>query len=96
MPGVKRKADDKDSEPAPKKKQKLSETKKLDKKAAPQPSKLREQSTAGDDDDDVSIKGEGDTIQVAPRSVPEESAGKLKLSSSGVARKKPPKSGKKS
>lgn len=94
--GVKRKADDKDSEPAPKKKQKLSETKKLDKKPVPQPSKLREQSTAGDDDEEDSIKGEGDTIQLAPRSVPDDSAGKVKVASSGVARKKPPKSGKKS
>ena len=93
--GVKRKADEEKSEPAPKKKQKLNETKKLDKKAAPPPSRLREQSTAGDDDEG-SVKGEGDTIQVTPRSIPDESAGKLKFTASGVARKKPPKSGKKS
>ncbi|KAK5104462.1 hypothetical protein LTS08_002351 [Lithohypha guttulata] len=93
--GVKRKSDEKDSDSAPKKKQKLLDTKKLDKKPAPQPSKLREQSTAGDDDDG-SVKGEGDTIQVTPKSVLEESAGKLKFNSSGVARKKPPKTGKKS
>ena len=92
--GVKRKADDKESEPIPKKKQKFSENKKTDKKT-PQPSKLREQSTAGDDDDS-SVKGDGDTIQVVPRSVPDESAGKLKITTSGIARKKPPKSGKKS
>ncbi|KAK5944743.1 hypothetical protein PMZ80_001943 [Knufia obscura] len=95
--GTKRKADEKDSEPAPKKKQKMSETKKLDKKTAPQPSKLREQSTAGDDGDDSSVKGDPDTIQVMPRSNPDgEVVGKLKLTTSGVARKKPPKSGKKS
>ena len=95
--GVKRKADEKESEPAPKKKQKMSETKKLDKKAAPQPSKLREQSTAGDDGDDSPVKGDPDTINVMPRSVPDgDAVGKLKFTSSGVARKKPPKSGKKS
>lgn len=95
--GVKRKADEKESEPAPKKKQKLNETKKLDKKAAPQPSKLREQSTAGDDPDDGSVKGDPDTIQVMPKSIPDgETGGKLKVASSGIARKKPPKSGKKS
>jgi len=95
--GVKRKADEKESEPAPKKKQKLTENKKLDKKAAPPPSKLREQSTAGDDGDDSPVKGDPDTIQVMPKSAPDgETAGKLKFTGSGVARKKPPKSGKKS
>jgi len=96
--GVKRKADEKDAEPAPKKKQKINEVKKIDKKAGPQPSKLREQSTAADDGDDVSVKGEGDTIQVAPKSQSQEgeSAGKLKFANPGVARKKPPKLGKKS
>lgn len=93
--GVKRKADEKDVDAGPKKKQKMADIKKTDKKAGPQPSKLREQSTAGDDDD-VSVKGEGDNVQVTPRSVPEESAGKLKFTNPGVARKKPPKSGKKS
>ncbi|KAK5077733.1 hypothetical protein LTR70_009468 [Exophiala xenobiotica] len=95
--GVKRKADEKESEPAPKKKQKLTENKKLDKKAAPQPSKLREQSTAADDGEDSPVKGDPDTIQVMPKSAPDgETAGKLKFTGSGVARKKPPKSGKKS
>jgi len=95
--GVKRKVDEKDSEPAPKKKQKMTENKKLDKKAVPPPSKLREQSTAGDDGDDSSVKGDPDTIQVMPKSVPEvESVSKLKSAGSGLARKKPPKSGKKS
>jgi len=95
--GVKRKADEKDSEPAPKKKQKLTENKKLDKKAAPPPSKLREQSTVGDDGDDSPVNGDPDTIQVMPKSAPDgETTGKLKFTGSGVARKKPPKSGKKS
>lgn len=94
--GVKRKADEKEIEPVPKKKQKLTD-KKLEKKGAPQPSKLREQSTAGDDDDS-SVKGDGDTIQVTPRSQPHEneSAGKLKLTTSGISKSKPSKAGKKS
>ena len=87
--GVKRKADEKDSESVTKKKQKLTDTKKADKKG---PSKLREQSFV-DDDDDSSVKGDGDTIQVVPKSE-NESAGKLKFST-GTARKKPPKGGKK-
>lgn len=94
--GVKRKADEKESEPVPKKKQKLNEPKKPEKKGAAPPSKLREQSTAGDDGDDSSVKGDGDTIQVAPKSATEESAGKLKFFNPGAARKKPPKTGKKS
>lgn len=93
--GVKRKADEKDSEPAPKKKQKLND-KKPEKKGAPPPSKLREQSTAGDDDDS-SVKGEGDTIQVTPRSQPQDndSASKSKASASSVSKSKPQKMGKK-
>ncbi len=94
--GVKRKADEKDAEPVLKKKQKLND-KKPEKKGAPPPSKLREQSTAGDDDDS-SVKGEGDTIQVTPRSQPQEndSASKSKPTASSVSKSKPPKMGKKS
>lgn len=98
--GVKRKADDKDGDTTTKKKQKLSDVKRSDKKNPPPPSRLREQSTAGDDADDTSVKEEAmDTIQVSsrfPDSPAEASAGKLKFTNIGLAKKKPPKSSRKS
>lgn len=100
--GVKRKTEEKE-EGTVKKKQKTSETKKptvdaKTKKSIPgQPSKLREESNA--DDDESNIKTEAaDTIQVAPKKREQsvESAGKLKFSSpGGLARKKLSKGSKK-
>ena len=105
--GVKRKADEDGSAGTIKKKQKISDTKKTDKKAVGAPSKLREINTVGDDTGGESPLKEanGDTIQVTPtkatRDQSSEPGLKLKLKATGAggsegpARKKPSKTGKK-
>jgi len=87
--GVKRKADDEVSAPTIKKKQKTSDTRKVDKKAIGVPSKLREINTVDDDKGDESPLKEtnGDTIQVTPtkatRDQSSEPSLKLKLKAAG-------------
>lgn len=103
--GVKRKADEEGLVSTIKKKQKTSDTRKLDKKAIGVPSKLREINTVDDDKGAESPLKEtnGDTIQVTPtkatRDQSSEPSLKLKIkgvgSGAGDARKKPTKPGKK-
>lgn len=99
--GVKRKAED-DSPSSTKKKQKIGDVRKNEKRAASGPSKLRETNNVDDQGDESPLKDlPGDTIQVTPTKATRDASSeptlklKLKTTNDGTARKKPGKLGKK-